>query len=703
MTCVNPTPRTPDPRARQRRSEAGAGRHTCAVVVGVGELADEAVVELGPVADLARTCPDLEALSAWEPPEGAWVPLVVLLDGEDSVPVDDAVAQLQAVPAVADARLLVVTTRRSLSDMSSSVDAGHIDGVVAAPWTPGNLTRYAEAQISRAALLAGRSAKWRDSDSELLRHLAMGADAAATELLEAIEGVLGPRPRVHLRKGVRITVPQERLNQVFLVVRGRVALTVTSPAGDLILHHASTGPLVGLLALAEMQDSAVTARTTTECEMVSLTLEQLDYALSRDPRVGTNLMALSMRALSTRLRRSEELHIKNATLSAELREALEELRAARAELVEQARMATLGELTAGIAHELNNPAATVARGIDHLCSDLRTLLEEEPPVLHALVNAQERDHLPAREERALRRALGSVADPAMVRRLVAAGVHDPEEARELLAGDPREVARVESAAGIGAALRSVEVAGDHIATLVAALRAHARPAGPEEALVSPTDVAATVQDALRLLEHRLRGVNVEVEVGAEVPAVLSGPGLLAQVWTNLVSNAADALEREPRAEGSGHITVRVGSASGVVRVEVEDDGPGVPAELQEQVFSSGFTTRRGVVRYGLGLGLGIARGIVGRHGGRIDLESRPGRTVFTVELPAMGAAAGPPAAAGAESPEVTTAAGAATRPATARHTEDAAAAEEAPGPGVLESGLIRRPGLFRRRRPKEER
>src|SRR5699024_2331157 len=124
-------------------------------------------------------------------------------------------------------------------------------------------------------------------------------------------------------------------------LRGRVALTVRSGAGEVVLHHASTGPLVGLMALTEMQDSAVTARTTTDCELVSLTLEQLDRALTLDPRIGTMLMALSMRALTRRLRRSEELHLKNALLSAQLREANEELQAARAGLVEQARLATL--------------------------------------------------------------------------------------------------------------------------------------------------------------------------------------------------------------------------------------------------------------------------------------------------------------------------------------------------------------------------
>lgn len=686
--------RPPDP-PEQGRALA------CAVVVGAGELAVRAVDELAGVLRCVERAESLAHLEGREPQPDRWVALVLLLDDQGLPPLDDVITVLAGQSTFAHARVLVVTTRSSLTDISTGVDSGRIDGVIAAPWTPGNLARYAEAQVERATVRAGRaapggrrSASAAGQESELMRHFAMSADAAAAELLELLESVLGPRPRMHLRKGVRITVPEGRLDQVYLVMRGRVALTVTSEAGEVVLHHASTGPLVGLLALTEMTHSTVTARTTSECEMVSLTLEQLDHAMSREPRVGATLTALTMRALSTRLRRSEQLHVENATLTAELRTTLAELQAARAELVDQARMATLGELAAGIAHELNNPAATVTRGVEHLSADLHALLGGTPSVLEALVGAEERDHVPTRQERALRRALsGTVRDPALVRRLVAAGVTDPDRARDLVEGPPELLARVERAAGIGSALRAVRVAGHHIATLVSSLHAHARPDSPELGLAEPTEVAATVQDALRLLEHRLRQVPVEVqvEVDPDLPPVLSGPGLLTQVWTNLLSNAADAIARahgdpardsqdvareDPPDVADGHpstrgsIVVRVTGwwppdpgdvkmsapdrtahpgRSGVFRpastvptppaavlVEVEDDGPGVPEGLREQIFTPRFTTRRGVVRYGLGLGLSIARSIVARHGGRIWVDSRPGRTVFSVALPTAG-------------------------------------------------------------------
>lgn len=179
---------------------AGTGaERTSTVVVGRGDLAEQAQAEVAGVSTDVHRFGAVEELAGWVPPDGTWVPLVVLVDDDDEGPqhigVDRVVQSLARLPVLAQARLLVVTARASLTDMSASVDAGLVDGVVAAPWTAGNLARYAEAQVHRAERLAGRSAPWQRSDSELLRHLATDPHTAAVELLEALESVLGPRPR----------------------------------------------------------------------------------------------------------------------------------------------------------------------------------------------------------------------------------------------------------------------------------------------------------------------------------------------------------------------------------------------------------------------------------------------------------------------------------------------------------------------------
>lgn len=617
---------------------------TTMLVIGEGERAQAAVREI--TDDIGETAvvhsfKRTQNLADWGGPgAGATaVALVVLVPGDDDN-VDDLIESVIAHPASPDPRILLVTDRPYLDDISRALDRRDVAGVVANPWTPGVLARYTRAEVSRWLRLHPQGEPVPEPPpvgSDLLRELRMPLEAATHELLEALEEALGPRPRIHLPAGVHISREDLDMDQLYIVVSGRVSLTVKSPTtGNVTLNHASTGPIIGLLALTDRRGSMVTARTTTPCEIVQLTVEQLDRALASSARVGAILATLSFRALSARLRRAQSDRVQKTELNRKLQDALTELRQARADLVAQARMATLGKLAAGIAHELNNPVAALTRSAEHLADDLPQLLGDDPVTRGVLEQARGGTQLDARAERAARKeVLAVVKDPVLARRLVAAGVTDPKQARKLVKGrDAAGVDRVERAAGIGASLQALEVAASHIASLVAGLRQHARPDGLDGAQRVPVDVHETVRSALLLLGHRLTDVTVSVKAKPGLPLVLGTPADLVQVWTNLVTNAVDALG------DSGTVKIRLDTVTDDrkvtwVRVRVEDNGPGVPEELQPHVFEPRFTTKHGVVRFGLGLGLGIAHTIVHDHSGTIGLESRPGRTVFEVRLPAM--------------------------------------------------------------------
>lgn len=620
------------------------------LVIGEGPLAQAAVRELTAEvggSTLVHSFKRAADLAAWPgPASGATlVALVVIVPGEAEV-VDDLIESVIAHPASPDPRILLVTDRPYLDDISRALDRRDVAGVVATPWTPGNLARYTRAEVARWLRLHPQGDAVPDLPpvgSDLLRHLRLPLDKATHELLDALEEALGPRPRIHLPAGVRISREDLDMDQLFIVVQGRVSLAVkASTGGSVTLNHASTGPIIGLLALTDRRGSMVTARTTTPCEIVQLTVEQLDKALASNPRVGAILATLSFRALSARLRRAQSDRVAKTELTRKLQHALNELRQARADLVAQARMVTLGELAAGIAHELNNPVASLTRSAEHLADDLPLLLGGDEVTRGVLQQAREGAELDARAQRAARRALSAVVkDPVLVRRLVAAGVTDPAQARRLVKGkDAAALDRVEAAAGLGSALHALEIAASHIASLVDGLRQHARPDGVDGARHDPVVVLDTVKSALLLLGHRLRDVTVTVDAAPDLPPVLATPSELVQVWTNLVTNAVDALG------DAGTVVIRVDRVVDErdvawVRVRVEDDGPGVPPELQEHVFEPRFTTKHGVVRFGLGLGLGIAHTIVHNHSGTIGLESRPGCTVFEVRLPAVDPAVDP--------------------------------------------------------------
>lgn len=620
-----------------------------AVVVAADDLADAIAAEVAEgLGDLVavRTVPDVAGALAADGLGHGEVALLVVSDRLG--PVDATVAALDERPGFAAARTMLITGRASHDDVTSAIDGDRIDAIIAIPWTAGTLANHARSQAARwlrahrpddprvrAFDVAGRPADL--PASETLRDLERPDEEVTERLVAAIEGILGPRPRLHLPAGTRLTHQDHSVDAVVVVLAGDVALDRTSPVGDLRLHHTSTGPVVGLLALVQQRRAYFTARTTSDVEVVHLSLEQLDRALAAAPQVVGALAAVALRALARRLRRSEQLQIERVQLNRELDaertrlgEALHQLEQARLELVEQARFATLGELAAGIAHELNNPTAVLTRASSYLVEDLDRVLATHPDgELGRQVLAAARQPTPrsTAEERADRRALeGALGDVSTARRLADVGIFDPAEAARLVAAGPDALDLVEATAGIGGAVHNLEVASRRVGELVASLRAYARP----DTTPVEVDLHAGLEDTLRLTAHRLRGVEVERRYGT-LPALRGYPGQLDQVWTNLLVNAAEELG------GSGRIELLTDAPDrGHVRVRVVDDGPGIDPDVLPRVFEPRFTTKQGTVRYGLGLGLAIARRIVEQHGGTISLASEPGRTEATVVLPVTG-------------------------------------------------------------------
>ncbi|MFW5934194.1 MAG: sensor histidine kinase, partial [Actinomycetota bacterium] len=422
------------------------------------------------------------------------------------------------------------------------------------------------------------------------------------------------------------------------------------------LHHSSTGPVVGLLSLAQRRRAFFTARATSDVEVVHVSLEQLDRAIADEPEVAEALAAVAVRALAGRLRRAEQLQVREVKLNRELEqerarlaEAYQRLEAARLELVQAERMATLGELAAGVAHELNNPVAALTRAAQYIRSDLSTLLDSHPrssALAEVVTRARDRGPLSTADEQAARQQLtAAIGDAELARRLVTAGITDPRQARELAADT--DVAELSTAAELGAAIRNLTTAAGSISELVDSLRAYAR---PTDEPLPDVDVHETIEDAIRLVTHRLEGVELTVEFADDLPTIRAHPGPLGQVWTNLLINAVDAVDERDDAGTITIVTRRLDDDR--IEVRVGDDGPGIPEELRERVFTPRFTTKQGTVRYGLGTGLAISRRVVEGHDGTIELRSStqpPTGTEVIVRLPVAG-----PASTGAGDDATTT-------------------------------------------------
>jgi signal transduction histidine kinase len=316
------------------------------------------------------------------------------------------------------------------------------------------------------------------------------------------------------------------------------------------------------------------------------------------------------------------------------------------------KLLAVGQLAAGLAHELNNPAAAAARGVSTLRDYERRRQEAFARIAGGGASAERLAALVSLGSAATESASGDgrldplaesdreqeladaldrrgVADPFAIASglaeaglgcewidRVAAGVGDDDLATAL--------DFVGACAGARVVLAELEDATSRISDLVGAVKSYSY---LDQAPRQTVDIRRGLESTLALLAHKLRDKRIEVvrDYEDDLPGVEASGSELNQVWTNLIDNAVDALP-----EG-GRITLSTHRRGDRVSVEIADDGPGIPDEIRGRVFDAFFTTKP--VGRGAGLGLDIAQRIVVRHHGELRLESRPGDTRFEVVLP----------------------------------------------------------------------
>ena len=313
-------------------------------------------------------------------------------------------------------------------------------------------------------------------------------------------------------------------------------------------------------------------------------------------------------------------------------------------------LVALGTLAAGLAHEINNPASAATRAVDALevtstallaslgrlarmsisadqfvaLDDLRRAVPEPPDRPDALAAADLEEELSAWLTRH-----GVEQEWLLTPVLAAAGctVAWCERVRDALGDEPLAAGLewVVSSLSMAGQLTEVKESTRRISDLVAAVRSYSQ---LDRAAVQDTDLVEGLDSTLVMLAHRLGpGIEVVRDYSPGVPHIEAMPGELNQVWTNLMVNAADAMD----GEGTLRVSTLVDELGRVV-VEVADTGPGMPPEVRSRAFEPFFTTKD--VGRGTGLGLDISRRIVvERHTGEIEIDSAPGRTVLRVRLP----------------------------------------------------------------------
>jgi signal transduction histidine kinase len=454
---------------------------------------------------------------------------------------------------------------------------------------------------------------------EFLKRIPLFAELGETDL----------RKLCSLVGDVRLAAGEELFRQggdgdlAYVIREGEIQISRFSEGQEIPLAVRRPGEVIGEMALLEQVPRMASARARTDSLLLAIGRRELDQLLTSSPTAARSMLGTVM----GRLRETE------------------------AALRQNEKMAQLGTLAAGLAHELNNPASAALRGAEQLRAALAELLAGPNRVAGLGLTAAQFQELARRMESAGKgnprsTTLGTMErgdlEEQVERWLEGRGVREGQLlAAELVETgyDPAELEALEKAfpapqleqvlhlvwvsCRANSLLAEIALGAREISSIVKAMKSYVY---LDQAPVQEVDLQEGLENTLVILRHKLkRGIEVRREFQPDLPRVPARGGELNQVWTNLIDNAADALG------GKGQVILRTRREGAWAVVEVEDDGPGIPVEIQPKVFTLFFTTKP--MGQGSGQGLSTAYGIVRRHGGNLVFRSEPGRTVFSVRLP----------------------------------------------------------------------
>jgi signal transduction histidine kinase len=437
---------------------------------------------------------------------------------------------------------------------------------------------------------------------------------------DQIDWFISQSQELHLKAGDNYMRQGDPADAMFVILEGQLQGR-GELGGDTIIFTLKPGDVTGVLPFSRMKQFTVSQRAETNGRALRFPVSLFPDLIQKMPELTKRLVGL----MSDRIREVTRLE------------------------QQRDRLASLGKLSAGLAHELNNPASAAKRA----ASQLREILKK---IKSASVELGRRDLSSAQKSEIEKlEALFTQKDVVPPDPLTISDLEDqidsllrshgqndlwqlaadlarrnikPEVLESLFASldaDTARAALVRIAASVEVAslLHEIESSTSRISDLVGAIKEYTH---MDQAPVQNVDVVKSLETTLTILNHKLKqGVAVQRDY-QPVPFLVNSFGSeLNQVWTNIIDNAIDAMH------GKGELRIRTYRDDGGVVVEIGDNGPGISPEVEPHIFEPFFTTKG--VGEGTGLGLDTVQRIVKKHRGNIQVDSQPGDTRFQVWLP----------------------------------------------------------------------
>jgi signal transduction histidine kinase len=409
-------------------------------------------------------------------------------------------------------------------------------------------------------------------------------------------------------------------DSMFVILEGQLQAR-GDLGGEMIVIPISPGNVTGVLPFSRMKQFTVGVRALTDARLLRFPASLFPDLIQKMPELTQRLVGLMSDRIREMTRREQQ----------------------------RDRLASLGKLSAGLAHELNNPASAAKRA----ASQLRELLKRIKDASHELGSRE----LTAAQKSEIEKLETSLvqheevpSDPLTISDLEdqidsllrSHGQSDlwqmaadlarknvkPEALESLFASLDADTARaalvrIAASVEVGTLLNEIENAIARISDLVRAIKEYTF---MDQSPLQNVNIVKSLENTLTIMNHKLKhGVVVKRDYGC-VPLLVNSFGSeLNQVWTNLIDNAIDSMH------GEGQLRIRAYREDDCVVVEIADNGPGIPADILPHIYEPFFTTK--AVGEGTGLGLDTVQRIVRKHRGTIQIDSKPGDTRFQVWLP----------------------------------------------------------------------